>query len=106
MVFRPGAIDALPEELDLLGVRRPMVIAGKRAAASAVFKRIIDSPYVQQVRDLQAETGVPRRLRDLGVERDVLPEVAKIVMGERGVYFNPRPVRGPQDVENLLMEAW
>lgn len=65
-----------------------------------------DSPYVQQVRDLQAQTGVPRRLRDLGVQREVLPEVARIVMGERGVYFNPRPVRGPQDVENLLMEAW
>jgi alcohol dehydrogenase len=64
------------------------------------------SPYVQQVRELQAEIGVPRRLRDLGVQREALPEMARIVMGERGVYFNPRPVQGPQEVENLLQEAW
>lgn len=79
-------------------------------AANAVMLPIVaafnDSPHVQRVRDLQAQTGVPRKLRDLGVARELLPEVAKTVMGERGVYFNPRRVEGADAVEKLLQEAW
>jgi alcohol dehydrogenase len=65
-----------------------------------------DSPYVQRVRELQAAIGVPRRLSELGVSKDRLPEVARTVMGERGVYFNPRPVPGSEAVQSLLEEAW
>jgi alcohol dehydrogenase class IV len=58
------------------------------------------------VRELQSEIGVPTRLRDIGVPHDSLGAVAKKVMMERGVYFNPREVRGPDEIEKLLEEAW
>lgn len=61
---------------------------------------------VGRVRELQAELGVPTRLRDIGVPRAVLGVIAKKVMGERGLYFNPRPVQQPGEVESLLEAAW
>lgn len=61
---------------------------------------------VARVRALQAELGVPARLRDIGVPRESLGGVAKKVMGERGLYFNPRPVQHPDEIEALLQAAW
>ncbi len=58
------------------------------------------------VRNLQAEIGVPTRLRDIGVERASLRGVARKMMTERGLYFNPRQVRGPREIEALLEAAW
>ena len=64
------------------------------------------SPYVEKIRHIQAQIGVPTRLRDLKIGEDALPVVAEKVMQERGVYFNPRPVDGPHVVQQLLEEAW
>jgi alcohol dehydrogenase class IV len=64
------------------------------------------SPHVALIRELQAATGVPTRLRELGVQREALRGVAEKTMGERGVYFNPRAVRGAHEIEALLEEAW
>jgi alcohol dehydrogenase class IV len=61
---------------------------------------------VARVRELQAELGVPSRLRDIGVPRETLAAIAKKVMGERGLYFNPRPVGHAGEIETLLQEAW
>jgi alcohol dehydrogenase class IV len=61
---------------------------------------------VARVRDLQGELGVPTRLRDIGVPPESLGAIAKKVMGERGLYFNPRPVRDPDEIESLLQAAW
>lgn len=49
---------------------------------------------------------MPTRLRDLGIEREALAPVARHVMGERGVYFNPRAVRSAEEVLGLLEQAW
>ena len=59
-----------------------------------------------QVRALQEELGVPTRLRDIGVPQNALGTIARKVMGERGLYFNPRAVRHPEEVEALLQAAW
>jgi alcohol dehydrogenase len=61
---------------------------------------------IARVEALQAELGVPTRLRDIGVERAVLGTIASKVMGERGLYFNPRPVAHPDEIESLLQAAW
>ena len=58
------------------------------------------------VRGLQRQTGVPTRLRDIGVAREALDTVAAKVMGERGVYFNPRAVHGPDEIRSVLEAAW
>lgn len=58
------------------------------------------------VRGLQQRIGVPSRLRDIGVTRDALDTVATKVMGERGVYFNPRAVHGAAEIRAVLEAAW
>lgn len=65
-----------------------------------------ESLSVPRVRELQAELGVPTRLRDIGVPRAALAAVAKKVMGERGLYFNPRTVEHPEEIQALLEAAW
>jgi alcohol dehydrogenase len=65
-----------------------------------------ESLPVARVRELQGALGVPTRLRDIGVPRESLSAVAKKVMGERGLYFNPRPVQRPEEIEALLETAW
>jgi len=40
------------------------------------------------------------------VPRESLGKVATKVMGERGLYFNPRPVQHAGEVEALLQAAW
>jgi alcohol dehydrogenase len=61
---------------------------------------------IERVEALQAALDVPTRLRDIGVERAVLGRIATKVMGERGLYFNPRPVAHPDEIESLLQAAW
>jgi alcohol dehydrogenase len=55
---------------------------------------------------LQTQLQVPRRLRDLGIARDQLQGVARQVMGERGLYFNPRTVTDPAEIVMLLEQAY
>lgn len=61
---------------------------------------------VEQVRRLQHEIRVPTRLRDTDMRREQLAEVARKVMGEKGLYVNPRRVPGPEEIEEMLQRAW
>jgi alcohol dehydrogenase class IV len=56
--------------------------------------------------DLQRVSGVPTRLRDLGVDAKTLRSVAEHVLHERGLAYNPRVVTSAQEMEALLMAAW
>lgn len=58
---------------------------------------------VAQIRDA---SGAPARLRDVGVKRSELDQVAGECMQDRGLYFNPRTVAGPHEVLTLLEAAW
>jgi alcohol dehydrogenase len=58
------------------------------------------------VQALQARLNVPRRLRDMGISAQQLPSVAQQVMGERGLYFNPRTVTDPAEILALLERAY
>ncbi len=61
---------------------------------------------IDRVRHLQQVIGVPTRLRDRGVDRELLPAVAERVMAEKGLYVNPRRVAGPHEVLEMLEAAW
>ena len=61
---------------------------------------------IERVRWLQQRIGVPTRLRDTGMDRGRLREVAEKVMGEKGLYVNPRRVHGPEEIETMLVQAW
>jgi alcohol dehydrogenase class IV len=58
------------------------------------------------VQTLQVRLKIARRLRDLGIAREQLKAVAHQVMGERGLYFNPRTVTDPGEILSLLELAY
>jgi alcohol dehydrogenase len=50
--------------------------------------------------------GIPRRLRDVGVPREALSDIAASAMGDWFLRSNPRAVRGISELQQLLEEAW
>lgn len=50
--------------------------------------------------------GVPRRLRDVGVARDVLADIATRTKSDWWLRGNPRPVRSASEVQQVLEDAW
>lgn len=50
--------------------------------------------------------GLPKRLRDLGVTREVLPEIAHHAMGDWFLRGNPRRVQDAAEMQQLLELAW
>lgn len=49
--------------------------------------------------------GLPSRLRDLGVTRDVLPRLAEDTMRDLALNYNPRPATA-HDVVRILNDSW
>ena len=46
--------------------------------------------------------GLPQRLADVGVGRDRFREIGEKAMHDRAVLNNPRPIKGPPDVIEIL----
>ena len=49
---------------------------------------------------------VPRRLRDVGVPHDALPEIATLGMADWFLRGNPRPVSAASELQQILEGAW
>jgi len=60
---------------------------------------------VEAVRDLSARVGLPRRLREAGVPRESLAEVADAALSDGSIVYNPRPADAASLAE-LLEAAW
>jgi alcohol dehydrogenase class IV len=65
-------------------------VAGVINALEAIFRQL----------------GVPRRLRDIGVPREVLADIAQHAMGDWFLRDNPRPVQSELELQQVLEEAW
>lgn len=50
--------------------------------------------------------GIPRRLRDVGVPRNALPQIAEESMGDWFLRGNPRQVHTASELEDILQQAW
>jgi alcohol dehydrogenase len=61
---------------------------------------------VAWIDELGARLRLPRRLRDIGVPHESLDRIAAKTLGERGLYFNPRPVQEAAELRALLEEAY
>ena len=96
----------LPHALAFNAPSAPEAMAAMVRAWGGAARGDVAAAAIGLVRDLQAEIGVSTRLRDIGVPREALAAVAQATMGERGVYFNPRPVERPEQIESLLQAAW
>ena len=53
-----------------------------------------------------SKLGIARRLRDVGVPREALSEIAAIGMGDWFLRGNPRPVRAASELQHVLEQAW
>lgn len=62
----------------------------------------------QEIGHLIERMGLPRRLRDAGVDlkETDLPALAQLAFQNRSVQNNPRPIENVAQIEQLLREAW
>jgi maleylacetate reductase len=81
------------------------VNADRQALVAAALGRP-DDDAAQLVAELIAALGLPRTLREVGVEREQLDEIARLSMHDRWIHTNPRHIPGPETVRMLLDEAW
>jgi maleylacetate reductase len=58
------------------------------------------------MRDFVRSLGVPSRLRDVGIAREQLPEIAARYDGTGPISTNPRPIRGASDIVEILELAY
>jgi len=90
----------------------PSVLAWNASATSARQALVAASlgrpgeSAAEAVRSLVAGLGLPTRIREVGVDRGLLPNVAEQAMGNLWVRTNPRPITGPGDVLAILEAAW
>ena len=59
-------------------------------------------PAAQIVEDLVGQLGLPRTLGEVGVKKDKFEAIAKAAMQDRGIYGNPRPIKGWEDIVAIL----
>jgi alcohol dehydrogenase class IV len=69
--------------------------------AKLLLKSVIDA-----VDRICGALDVPRRLRDVGVPYDALPEIATLGMADWFLRGNPRPVRAVSELQQILEWAW
>lgn len=68
--------------------------------------KVVSRPgALEAVEALQQRIGVPRRLRETGLDRSLLARLAKSAMSDRGLYFNPRLATEAEALA-LLEAAW
>ena len=93
-----------------LGFNAEAAKAGLRKVAVSLDLHSEGEPLVAMVIDALEEIfgplGIPRRLRDVGVPREALPDIATRAMGDWFLRGNPRPVRGVLELQQILEEAW
>ena len=81
------------------------VNADRQNLVSAAFGRP-DDDAGGLVADLVRKLELPARLRDVGVTREQLDLVARNSMHDKAIATNPRKIRGPEDVREILDRAW
>jgi maleylacetate reductase len=59
-------------------------------------------PAAQIVEDLVGQLELPRTLGEVGVKKDRFEAIAKAAMQDRGIYGNPRPIKGWEDIVAIL----
>jgi alcohol dehydrogenase class IV len=61
---------------------------------------------IDAVRALQQAAKVPTRLRDTGLDKNLLPAIAEHTLRDRGLFFNPRRTSSAEPILELLETAW
>ena len=79
--------------------------AAAQARVAAALGRP-DATAAQAIAELVADLGLPGRLRDVGVMREMFEPVARQVFEGGGARNNPRPIGSPKDIVEIMEIAW
>jgi maleylacetate reductase len=60
----------------------------------------------QRIDDLIGQMHLPQHLRDVGVSKTNLPQLAQVALQSRAVQSNPKPIRDAAQIEALLEAMW
>lgn len=60
----------------------------------------------QRIDDLIGQMNLPQHLREVGVSRTDLPQLAQVALQSRAVQSNPKPIRDAVQIEALLEAMW
>lgn len=82
------------------------VANGERQKALSEAMGVPSQPASELVKKLVAGLDQPTTLRDVGIKRDDLDEIAKRALGYRPVQINPRKISSVSDVREILELAW
>lgn len=81
-------------------------VNGQRQKALAEAMGAPARPASELIRELVVGLDQPVTLRAVGLTREDLPELAKRALNYQPVLLNPRPIKTPQDVMEILELAW
>jgi alcohol dehydrogenase len=87
--------------VELRGLGEAMGVPPDGNSDEFAARRTIDA-----VRQLQIDAGVPRRLRDTGLDHAMLGEIAEHTLRDRGLFFNPKRTASAEPILALLEQAW
>ncbi|MCE2946367.1 MAG: iron-containing alcohol dehydrogenase family protein [bacterium] len=76
-------------------------IAGAIGAPDASVEAL-----VERLDRYRRQAGLRRSLREFGIARSALAEVAQRIHAEPGLAFNPRPIESAEQIEAMLQQAW
>ncbi len=81
-------------------------VNGERQKALSEAMGAPSRPAGELVKELVASIDQPTTLRDVGIKRENLDEIAKRALGYRPVQINPRKISTAADVREILELAW
>jgi alcohol dehydrogenase class IV len=99
MVPRGLAFNAAAAEPGLL--KTASSLGEMRSESEPLAESVINA-----LEEIFGKLGIPRRLREIGVPREVLPDIATGAMGDWFLRGNPRPVRDVSELQQVLEAAW
>jgi maleylacetate reductase len=92
-------LDATAPELAQIAEAIGVASGGSDPAQAATAATNAIADWIEQMR-------LPRRLREIGVEKERLPELARLAFASGAVHNNPKPITDVAQLEELLREAW
>lgn len=72
---------------------------------AVTFEARVDA-VVDALNALFADLGVPSRLRDTGIPKESLADIAAICFDDWFLQSNPRPIKHVDEVQQVLEQAW
>jgi alcohol dehydrogenase class IV len=81
-------------------------VNGERQKALSEAMGAPGRPAGDLVRELVAGLDQPTTLRDVGISRENLDEIARRALSYRPVQINPRKITSEADVREILELAW